>query len=85
VVASDSWGGQGLDIGHVAAGLQERRVRHAGRNLVLTSRCVGLGGSDIYKIIYTAVDTQPESQRKRLKIMVGERGFEPPTPWSRTV
>jgi hypothetical protein len=30
------------------------------------------------------VDGKPEVQFKCLKIMVGERGFEPPTPWSRT-
>jgi hypothetical protein len=30
------------------------------------------------------VDGNPEMRFKCLKIMVGERGFEPPTPWSRT-
>ena len=29
------------------------------------------------------VDGKPEVLFKRLKILVGERGFEPPTPWSR--
>ena len=38
----------------------------------------------VYKIIYTAVDEKPEALFKYLKTLVGERGFEPPTPWSRT-
>jgi hypothetical protein len=36
------------------------------------------------KIAYTAVDGKPEIACKLLKELVGERGFEPPTPWSRT-
>jgi hypothetical protein len=40
--------------------------------------------STVYKIVYIDVDGKPEVQFKCLKIMVGERGFEPPTPWSRT-
>ena len=38
----------------------------------------------VYKIDTINVDGKPEVQFKCLKIMVGERGFEPPTPWSRT-
>jgi len=38
----------------------------------------------VYKIIYTAVDEKPEVLLMYLKRLVGERGFEPPTPWSRT-
>ena len=38
----------------------------------------------VYKIAYTAVDEKPEVQFKCLKRLVGERGFDPPTPWSRT-
>ena len=38
----------------------------------------------VYKIIYSAVDEKTEMKFKYLKILVGERGFEPPTPWSRT-
>jgi hypothetical protein len=38
----------------------------------------------VYKIDTIDVDGKPEVQFKCLKIMVGERGFEPPTPWSRT-
>jgi len=38
----------------------------------------------VYKIIYTAVDEIPGVRDKLLKIMVGARGFEPPTPWSQT-
>jgi hypothetical protein len=34
----------------------------------------------VYKIDYSAVAEKPEMQFKRLKTMVGERGFEPPTP-----
>jgi hypothetical protein len=33
-----------------------------------------------YKIDYSAVDEKPEALPKCLKRMVGERGFEPPTP-----
>jgi len=33
--------------------------------------------------IFDTIDV-PEVLFKCLKIMVGERGFEPPTPWSRT-
>ena len=36
-----------------------------------------------YKIDYIAILGDPENSCKLLKIMVGERGFEPPTPWSR--
>jgi hypothetical protein len=31
-----------------------------------------------------ALPLRSSQVRKVLKIMVGERGFEPPTPWSRT-
>jgi len=33
---------------------------------------------------YSDVDGKPETQFMCLKRLVGERGFEPPTPWSRT-
>ena len=38
----------------------------------------------VYNFDTIDVDRKPEVQFKCLKIMVGERGFEPPTPWSRT-
>src|SRR5579863_4247973 len=38
----------------------------------------------VYKIDTIDVDGKPELQFKCLKRLVGERGFEPPTPWSRT-
>jgi hypothetical protein len=38
----------------------------------------------VYKIDYSDVDEKPEMQFMCLKRLVGERGFEPPTPWSRT-
>ncbi len=38
----------------------------------------------VCKITYTDVDDNLEGLFKSLKILVGERGFEPPTPWSRT-
>jgi len=38
----------------------------------------------VYKIDTIDVDGKPEVQFKSLKVLVGERGFEPPTPWSRT-
>jgi hypothetical protein len=37
----------------------------------------------VYKIDYSDVDEKPEMQFMCLKRLVGERGFEPPTPWSR--
>ena len=37
-----------------------------------------------YEIVHSDVDEKPEGAAKLLKRMVGERGFEPPTPWSRT-
>src|SRR6266478_7961331 len=38
----------------------------------------------VYKIDYSPVDEKPEVLFMYLKGLVGERGFEPPTPWSRT-
>ena len=38
----------------------------------------------VYKFDYTSVDEKPETIFMCLKRLVGERGFEPPTPWSRT-
>src|SRR6266851_7074484 len=38
----------------------------------------------VYKIVYSGVRVKPEMQFILLKRLVGERGFEPPTPWSRT-
>jgi hypothetical protein len=38
----------------------------------------------VYKIDYSAVDGKPKVLFISLKRLVGERGFEPPTPWSRT-
>jgi hypothetical protein len=37
-----------------------------------------------YEIVYSSVDGKPEWPDICLKQLVGERGFEPPTPWSRT-
>jgi hypothetical protein len=37
----------------------------------------------VYKIVYSGVTEKPEMQFISLKQLVGERGFEPPTPWSR--
>src|SRR5215831_13498421 len=37
-----------------------------------------------HKIDYSGVGGRPEISCNLLKRMVGERGFEPPTPWSRT-
>ncbi len=39
-----------------------------------------LEGLNVYKIDYTTVDVNPEFHFKYLKGLVGERGFEPPTP-----
>src|SRR5260221_6479815 len=38
----------------------------------------------VYNFDTIDVDGKPEVQFKCLKRLVGERGFEPPTPWSRT-
>ncbi len=38
----------------------------------------------VYKIVFIDVDGKPEVLLMCLKRLVGERGFEPPTPWSRT-
>jgi hypothetical protein len=38
----------------------------------------------VYKFIQNVGEETREVQRKGLKRMVGARGFEPPTPWSRT-
>ena len=38
----------------------------------------------VYDFDTIDVDGKPEVQFKCLKRLVGERGFEPPTPWSRT-
>jgi hypothetical protein len=38
----------------------------------------------IYKFIYSAVDEKLEIAWKCLKRMVGAKGFEPSTSWSRT-
>ena len=37
-----------------------------------------------YKIDYIGIFCDPVSGCKLLILLVGERGFEPPTPWSRT-
>jgi len=39
---------------------------------------------NLYKIAHSDVTAKPEIAFKLLKRLVGERGFEPPTPWSRT-
>jgi hypothetical protein len=38
----------------------------------------------VYNFDTIAVDGKPEVSFKCLRRLVGERGFEPPTPWSRT-
>jgi hypothetical protein len=38
----------------------------------------------VYNFDTVDVDGKPEVQFMCLKRLVGERGFEPPTPWSRT-
>jgi hypothetical protein len=44
----------------------------------------GFGGTTVYNFYTINTDGKPEVQFKRLKRLVGERGFEPPTPSSRT-
>jgi len=43
-----------------------------------------LKNTTVYKIDTIDVDGKPEMQFKYLKRLVGERRFEPQTPWSRT-
>jgi hypothetical protein len=38
----------------------------------------------VCKFDHSAADRNPEVVYKYLKELVGARGFEPPTPWSRT-
>jgi hypothetical protein len=45
---------------------------------------LNLEGLTFYKIDYSSVDGKPEERFNSLKKLVRERGFEPPTPWSRT-
>jgi len=60
-------------------------VRMMGRESDVSFSAV-LNSEDLtaYRIDYTVVDEKPEIQFMYLKRLVGERGFEPPTPWSRT-
>jgi hypothetical protein len=37
-----------------------------------------------YKIVYSGFLNRGKNTCKLLILLVGERGFEPPTPWSRT-
>jgi hypothetical protein len=50
---------------------------------VVALRILNSEALTVYKIDYSDVDGKTEVQFKYLTIMVGERGFEPPTPWSR--
>ena len=52
--------------------------------IVIARRVLNLEDLTALNSAYTAVDEKPEVCFKCLKILVGERGFEPPTPWSRT-
>ncbi len=45
---------------------------------------VELGGSDSYKFVYIESIRALEYNHNLFILLVGERGFEPPTPWSRT-
>jgi hypothetical protein len=47
-------------------------------------RLLNLADLTVYRIDYSYVDGKSEVLFKYLKKLVGERGFEPPTPWSRT-
>jgi hypothetical protein len=48
------------------------------------ARLLKLKALTVYKIIYSAVDEKPENAWKCLKELVGAKGFEPSTSWSRT-
>ena len=56
----------------------------SGDIVILGERLLNSEDLTVYKFDYSAVDGKPEVQFKCLKKLVGERGFEPPTPWSRT-
>ncbi len=76
-----------LERGEAVAG---RDVRRGGTYLALQEKMsarnsiVALVGFHRYKIVYIGVSDCFKSASILLIILVGERGFEPPTPWSRT-
>jgi len=53
------------------------------KSLGSTQREIQKNGT-VYNFDTSDVDGKPEVAFKCLKRLVGERGFEPPTPWSRT-
>jgi hypothetical protein len=57
-----------------------RPTRQERQRTACLLNCVAL---TVYKFDHSAVDGNPEARFKCLKKLVGERGFEPPTPWSR--
>jgi hypothetical protein len=61
-------------MGHPCCRSQAERVGHPPENLE----------TRLYKIAHSDVMAKPEVSGNLLKELVGERGFEPPTPWSRT-
>ncbi len=58
-----------------------RSTRHERQRIACLLNYVAL---TVYKIDQSDVDGEPKAHFKCLKELVGERGFEPPTPWSRT-
>ena len=48
------------------------------------SALIELAGFGCYKFDYSRFFGEPKDGCKLLILLVGERGFEPPTPWSRT-
>jgi hypothetical protein len=53
------------------------------RSMAMKYRLLGKSGLRVYNFDTIDVDGKPEVQFMCLKRLVGERGFEPPTPWSR--
>jgi len=68
--------------------LTERLADILGGNLFVSSQCKSCerisDAGTVYNFDTTDVDGKPEVSFKCFKRLVGERGFEPPTPWSRT-
>ncbi len=70
---------EGVKAGATAAGINIQ-IAVIGRKMLF----VEPSGFLSPKIDYTTGTEKPDRAFKPLKRLVGERGFEPPTPWSRT-
>jgi hypothetical protein len=65
-------------MGFPRKGLNEVQI---GSHLAI--RLYVLKNMTVYKIYYSGVAVKPEVVFNSFKILVGERGLEPPTPWAK--